>query len=105
MIQALGNSLKYLKNDSKDIQIRNSTNFINNLKDIVSNKHYFNYGLVRTIDVNREGTSKRKCFKLLCLNPRVSFDSLKKSNYRKILFTSGTLPSKDVMEFLTGLEF
>ncbi len=95
MIQALGNSLKYINHDGNDSSIQNTINFINSLKDVISKKLQFDYGLIKT----------SAGFKLSCLTPRICFDSLKETSYNKILFTSGTLPPKGLMEFLTGLKF
>jgi len=46
------------------------------------------YGLIKT-DTH---------IKLLCLLPKVAFHFIVKENPRKIIFTSGTLPDKNVME-------
>ena len=43
------------------------------------------------------------------MSPHLAFSSLfckiKKEEYPKIIFTSGTLPDRELIEKLTGLEF
>lgn len=42
---------------------------------------------------------------MICLNPKLSFTSLMSQEPKKLIFTSGTLPRKDIMENLLGLKF
>ena len=56
--------------------------FINFAKEVCLKKLHNYYGLVRT----------KTHFKLSCLLPKISFDSLIDDKPYKFIFTSGTLP-------------
>jgi len=51
------------------------------------------YGLFKSKDL----------YQLTCLSPKIAFGSLQKEGYKKLILTSGSLPSKSVFETLTGL--
>ena len=63
------------------------------------------YGFCKTYESDKGKKLEYPVYKLICLNPKLAFDSLIKEKPYKLIFTSGSLPSKEVLEKTTGLKF
>lgn len=68
-------------------------------------KHFTLYLKAGTKKDQKNQDKDSSCIKLLCFDPSLSFSSLKKENFRSIMFTSGTLSPMIYYEIRLGLNF
>ena len=83
------------RNELKNRKLYKTVRFLNKMKKTFYENQINYYGLFR----------KDKFIQFCCLIPKICFDSISKENPYKMIFTSGSLADKSIMEEVTNLTF